>query len=310
MSIHPSIQEVLNQVPLDLPRTLTPELIKELRVTRLPLPEQFRPPIYKKEDQIIPGPNGDIPIRIYTPQEQEEKYTGIVAFHGGGWSLGSIESHDGAFRHVANATGAKVISVEYRLAPENPFPTGIEDCYAAFNWVYENAERLNIDPSKIAVLGDSAGGNISASLTHIARDRKGPAIWKQVLIYPATDALRSIEESPYESVRENADAPILSASVTKSFWDYYIRSEEDANHPYCSPIRAESFENLPPALIITAQYDPIRDEGEAYGRKLIEHGIPTTLRRVEGAIHGFMTMPIPLTNELMEEIGRFIKEEK
>ena len=308
MSIHPSIQEVLNQVPLDLPRTLTPELIKELRETRVPLPEELRPKIYKKEDQIIQGPNGDIPIRLYTPKEQEENYIGVIAFHGGGWALGNIESHDGAFRQLANVSGAKVISVDYRLAPENPFPAGLEDCYAVLKWVCENAESLQIDPEKIVVAGDSAGGNLSASLTQMARDRNGPKIWKQVLIYPATDALRSIEDSPYESVRENADAPILSASVTKSFWDHYISTEDDANNPYCSPIRANSFENLPPALIITAQYDPIRDEGEAYGKKLMENGVPTIIRRVEGAIHGFITMPIPFAYEILEEIGKFIRE--
>lgn len=309
MSINPSIQEALNQLPIDLPETLSEEQIKEIReMQQIPLPEEIKPKIYKSEDKVIPGPDGEIPIRIYTPQEQLEKYKGIVAFHGGGWSIGSIESHDGAFRLLANKTGAKVISVDYRLAPEHPFPTGIEDCYAALQWVFQHAEELQIDETKIAIAGDSAGGNISASLTLMARDNNGPTIWKQVLIYPATDALRSIEDSPYESIRENKNAPILTASVTKSFWDHYLSCEEDASNPYCSPIRAENLRNLPPAFIVTAQYDPIRDEGEEYGKKLLEDGVPTIIRRVDGTVHGFITMPVPLTEEVMEEIAQFINE--
>lgn len=309
MSINPSIQEALNQLPITLPDTLSEEFIKEIReLQQIPLPEEIKPTIYKSEDKVIPGPKGVIPIRIYTPQEQSEKYKGIVAFHGGGWTIGSLESHDGAFRLLANKTGAKVISVDYRLAPEHPFPAGIEDSYAALQWVVQNAEELQIDKEKIAVAGDSAGGNISAALTLMARDQNGPNIWKQVLIYPATDALRSIEDAPYESVRENKDAPILTASVTKSFWDHYLSCEEDANNPYCSPIRAENLRNLPPAFIVTAQYDPIRDEGEEYGKRLVEDGVPARVRRVEGTVHGFITMPVPLTEEVMEEIAQFINE--
>lgn len=311
MSIHPSIQEALKQLPIKLPDTLNEEIIKEIReMQQIPLPVEIKPPIYQWEDRVIPGPNGEIPVRIYTPKAQSEKYKCIVAYHGGGWTIGSLESHDGAFRLLANKTGAKVISVDYRLAPEYPFPAGLEDCYAALKWVFHHAEELQIDEEKIAVAGDSAGGNISASLTLMARDKKGPNIWKQVLIYPATDALRSIQDSPYESIRENKDAPILTASVTKSFWDHYLSCEEDANNPYCSPIRAENLRNLPPAFIVTAQYDPIRDEGEEYGKRLLNDGVPTKIRRVEGTVHGFITMPIPLSEEVMEDIAQFINDEQ
>lgn len=308
MPINPVLQELIRQLPVDLPRTLTPELIQEIRITRVPLPEEMRQPIWKKEDQVIPGPYGEIPIRIYTPFEKKELYSAIVTYHGGGWTLGNIESHDGAFRHLSNSTGCKVISVDYRLAPEYRFPVGVEDCYTALEWVFNHAEALQIDENRIAVAGDSAGGNLSAALTLMARDRNGPNIWKQVLFYPATDALRLIEESPYESIHVNADAPLLTTSVTKSFWDHYLSSEEDADNPYCSPIRAKDLRHLPPAFVITAEYDPIRDEGELYGKRLQESGVPVRMKRVEGAVHGFITIPMPMTDEIMEDVADFLNE--
>lgn len=308
MPINPVLQELIRQLPVDLPKTLTPELIQELRINRVPLPEEMRPSIWQKENRTIPGPNGEIPIRIYTPHEKKKLFSAIVTYHGGGWTLGSLESHDGAFRHLANSTGCKVISVDYRLAPEYRFPIGIEDSYAALAWVFEHTEELQIDKNRIAIAGDSAGGNISAALTLMARDRKGPNVWKQILFYPATDALRSIEDSPYESISVNADAPLLTSSVTKSFWDHYLSCEEDANNPYCSPMRAKDLRNLPPAFVITAEYDPIRDEGELYGKRLQECGVPVQMKRVEGAVHGFITLPIPMTDEIMRDVANFLND--
>lgn len=308
MQINPQIQELLKQFPVDLPDTLTPEIIKEIREVQLPIQELVRPEIWETKDQLIPGPNGDIPIRIYTPKEQDELYSSIVAYHGGGWAIGNIEEYDGVFRQLSNVTGCKVISVEYRLAPEHPFPMGIEDCYTALQWVFDNNEQLQIDKNRIAVAGDSAGGNLSAGVTLMAKDRKGPKIWKQVLIYPATDALRSIEDSPYGSIHENKNAPILTSSLTKSFWDFYLSNEEDANNPYCSPIKAEDLSNLPPAYIVTAELDPVRDEGELYGTLLQESDVPVRVKRLDGFTHGFIVFPLPEVGEVMQEIADFLNE--
>lgn len=260
------------------------------------------------EDQLIAGPNGEIPIRIYTPKEQGELYSAIVAYHGGGWAIGNIESHDIVFRPLSNATGCKVISVEYRLAPEHKFPVGLEDCYAALQWVFNNKDSLQIDENRIAVAGDSAGGNLSAALTLMAKEQKGPTIWKQILIYPATDALRSIEDSPYQSIRENANAPVLTSSITKSFWDHYLSCEEDVNNPYSSPIKAENLSNLPPAYIITAEFDPLRDEGELYATRLQESGVPVQIKRVDGFVHGFLSLPLPQNEEILREVADFLNK--
>lgn len=309
MKLDPALQQILESYP-NLPETLTPDLIVKIREARLQtiLDIEERPFVHAVENRLIPGPNGDIPIRIYTPKSVEERLPAIVFFHGGGWTLGNLESHDVACRQLTNASRCKVIAVDYRLAPENRFPKGLKDCSAAVQWVFNHAKELQVDVNRIAVGGDSAGGNLSAAVTLLFKNCGGPSIWRQILIYPATDALRSIQQSPYESIRENAQAPLLTSSVTKSFWDHYIKTEEDASNIYASPIRAQDLSGLPKTFVITAQYDPIRDEGEAYANRLQESGVPVQLTRYSGLVHGFLTLPLPINEQVFQSIAKFLNE--
>lgn len=306
MTIDASVKAVLDYFP-QLPKTLTPELINQIRQQQLLLipAEEHRPTVKNVENLLIEGPNGDIPIRAYTPDTLEEKLPALVYYHGGGWTTGNVDTYDVVCRNLANSSGHKVISVDYRLAPEHRFPKGLEDCYAAAQWVFDHADTLQVIPYQISVGGDSAGGNYTAAVTLMAKERKGPNIKSQLLIYPATDALRSINDSPYESIRENASAPILTSSLTKSFWDHYLNNEEDAENTYASPIKAEDVSELPPALLITAQYDPLRDEGESYGARLQASGVDVDMHRYDGLIHGFIQLPIPINEDVFQMIGRF-----
>lgn len=307
MPLDQTLERILEQVP-QLPETLTPELIVDIRKSRLQaVPDvNKRPPVHSVKDLMIPGPNGQIPIRIYTPEIKDEKLPAIVFFHGGGWSLGEIETYDIPCRQITNASGCIVISVDYRLAPEHRFPKGLEDCYAATQWVFDHVEKLHIDVKRIAVCGDSAGGNIAAAVTLLAKDRGGPHIWSQILIYPAVDVLQSIEKSPYDSIRENAKAPGLTSSVTISFWEHYLATDKDVDNMYAAPIKAKDLSGLPQAYIITAEYDPIRDEGEVYASRLQESGVDVKLTRYKGLCHAFLMLPLPINEQIIQSIGEWL----
>lgn len=242
------------------------------------------PPIARAVDRRLPGPGGEIPVRVYTPVGTPP-HPVVVYFHGGGWVIGSLESHDGICRELAAATAAVVVSVDYRLAPEHTFPAAPEDCYAATAWVAAHAAELGADPARLVVAGDSAGGNLAAAVALMARDRGGPPIVFQLLIYPATVAAF---DTP--SYRENAEGYLLSVADMRWFWSHYLATDGDAAHPYASPLRAPSLAGLPPALVITAEFDPLRDEGEGYGRALQQAGVPVEIRRYDGMIHGFFGM--------------------
>ncbi len=241
-------------------------------------------PVARVEDRRIPGPAGDVPIRIYTP-EGTPPFPALVYFHGGGWVIGSIESHDPICRSLARRVGCVVVSVDYRLAPEHPFPAAPEDCYAATAWVASNAKALGVDAHRIAVGGDSAGGNLTAVVSQMARDRGGPKLVFQLLIYPVVD---SDLDTP--SALENAEGYFLTRAGMAWFWNHYAPAAADRVHPLASPLRATSFRGLPPALVVTAEFDPLRDEGEAYAVKLRDAGVPVTLSRYDGMIHGFFGM--------------------
>jgi len=206
----------------------------------------------------------------------------LVYLHGGGWVLCSIETHDPTCRELANGAGCVVVSVGYRLAPEHRFPAPAEDCYAALEWVARNTASLGGDPARIALGGDSAGGNLTAAVTLMARDRGGPRLVHQLLVYPVLD-----HAFDTDSYRENADGLLLTRDMMRSFWASYLAREEDGRHPYASPLRASDLAGLPPAHVITAEYDPLRDEGEAYARRLAAAGVPCVQRRYDGMIHGF-----------------------
>ena len=239
-------------------------------------------------DHRVPVSGGQIIVRAYSPGGPGP-HPALVYYHGGGWVIGDLYSHDGLCRSITNAARCAVLSVDYRLAPESKYPVAVEDSYAALLWIVANAERLGIDRRRIAVGGDSAGGNLATVMALVARDRKGPRLALQVLIYPVTD-----HDLDTRSYRENATGYVLTREGMRWFWNHYLAREAQGREPYASPLRASSLAGLPPALIITAEYDPLCDEGEAYAARLRDAGVPVTLTRYPGMFHGF----VRLTNVL------------
>jgi acetyl esterase len=264
--------------------TLTPQEARRLAAAR---PQAGEPePMAKVEDRMIPSA-GEIPIRIYTPAGVPP-FGALVYFHGGGWVLGNIAMTDQPCRLLANASGCVVVSVEYRLAPEHKFPAGPDDCYAATKWVADNAAALNIDPKRIAVGGTSAGATLAAAVTLMSRDRQGPHIAYQLLVYPATTTeLTTLSHSEFAK----DSYYVLSRADMEWFWGHYLSTVKDRTNPYACPAYAKSLRGLPPAFVITAEYDPLRDEGEAYAMRLSDEGVSTILKRYEGVTHGFFGMP-------------------
>ena len=285
----------LNEPPLS---TMTPEAIRQaIQMEVESGARQFGEPapVAHIENRTIPGPAGDIPVRIYTPAG-DGPFPVLVFFHGGGWVICTLDTHDSHCRSLANGTPCIVVSVDYRLAPEHKFPAATEDCYAATQWVAEYAAEFNGDPARIAVGGDSAGGNLTAVISQMARDRGGPPLSFQLLIYPATDFMADTL-----SMKENAEGYFLTADDMTWFTNHYLNSEEEKRNPLASPLLAADLSGLPPALVITAEYDPLRDEGEIYGQKLKEAGVPVTITRYDGMIHGFVGMPFDKSRQAFAE---------
>jgi acetyl esterase/lipase len=235
-------------------------------------------------DHRVPVAGGDITVRAYSPGGPGP-HPALVYYHGGGWVIGDLYTHDGLCRSLANAARCAVLSVDYRLAPESKYPVAVEDSYAALLWIAANADRLGIDRRRIAVGGDSAGGNLATVMALVARDRKGPRLALQVLIYPVTD-----HDLDTRSYVENATGYVLTREGMRWFWNHYLAREAQGREPYASPLRASSLAGLPPALVITAEYDPLCDEGEAYAARLRDAGVPVTLTRYPGMFHGFVRM--------------------
>jgi acetyl esterase/lipase len=286
MPLDPQAQALLEQMAAsNMPErdTLTPEEVRaNMRAMVGVLGEGE--PVARVEDRVIPGPAGPIPARIYTPTGTGP-FPVLVYFHGGGWVIGDIETHDGTCRSLCNGAGCIVVSADYRLAPEHRFPAAPEDCYAATVWVARQATTFDGDASRLAVGGDSAGGNLAAVVSLMARDRGGPSLAFQVLIYPATD-----QRMQAPSIEENGEGYYLTTRDMVWFRGHYLANERDMADPLASPLLAPDLRGLPPALVITAEFDPLRDEGEAYGRKLAEAGVPATISRYDGMIHGFVRM--------------------
>ncbi|MBK3493839.1 alpha/beta hydrolase [Viridibacillus sp. YIM B01967] len=228
---------------------------------------------------------GEVPVRIYTPIKSSEALPVFVYYHGGGWVIGNLDTADIPCRQIAAESKSVVVSVDYRLAPESKFPAAIDDSYAVIEWLIDNAEKLNIDATRIAVGGDSAGGNIAAVVSLKARNHGVNSIIQQVLLYPVTDYNLNTD-----SYLDFAEGYFLTKETMQWFWNHYLRDESDGENPDVSPLKATDLTNLPPALIITAEYDPLRDEGEAYAKKLQEANIPVQLKRYDGVIHGFFSM--------------------
>ena len=286
MPLDPQAQKVLDAMAaLNLPPTeqMTPAEARESMRSRTAAlgPSED---VAKVADHTVPVAGGAIAVRAYTPAGTGP-FPLFIFFHGGGWVIGDIETHDGVCRSLANASGAVVVSVDYRLAPEHKYPVAAEDAYAATLWVAKEAARLGGDASRIAVGGDSAGGNLAAAVSLMSRDRNGPAIALQALVYPVTQY--GLDTRSY---RDYADGYLLTRNAMRWFWDHYLARPEDGAQPYASPLSAKSLEGLPPALVITAEFDPLCDEGEAYGAKLRAAGVPVTITRYPGMIHGFIRM--------------------
>ena len=264
----------LEQLPLDEARKLPYQMIDAGG------PEE---PVAQVDTRVIPGPV-PIPIRVYRPT-LEQDLPALVYFHGGGFVICNLDTHDRLCRNLANASGAVVVSVDYRLAPEHKFPAATEDAYAATRYVADHAAEFGVNPNRIAVGGDSAGGNLATVVALMARDRGGPSLKFQLLIYPVVDV---DDDSP--SMREYGHDHFLTRESMDWFIESYIGREEDRRSPYASPWYASDLRGLPAAMVITAECDPLCDQGEAYARKLQSAGVAVELKRYEGMIHPFLSL--------------------
>lgn len=263
-------------------------------------------PLPRVEDRRIPGPDGEIPIRVYWPSHGDRQPI-LVYYHGGGFRLGDLDTYDPICRELAARSGAIVVSVAYRLAPEHVYPAAVVDSYAALEWVHGHAADIGGDPARLAVGGDSAGGNLAAVVSLKARDRSGPPIAFQLLIYPVVD-FAAMET---ESHRLFADGFIIGGAAHEFTRDSYLPNSADRRHPYASPLRSEVFTGLPSALVITAQFDPLRDEGELYARKLSDAGGHARVTRYQGVPHAFLYTPPALSSkvdEALDEAATAIRE--
>ena len=259
-------------------------------------------PMHAVDDLFCDGPHGAIPIRRYLPTS-DAGLPVVLFFHGGGFVCGNVGCYDLLVRRIAAETGAAVFSVEYRLAPEHPFPIPLDDCYAALAWVVQNAEDLGVDGTRVAVAGDSAGGNLSAALALRARV-DGPPLRAQVLIYPVIDPACDTR-----SMDDNAAGYLLTADAMREMWSFYLRGCDNPEDTLLAVNKAADLSGLPPALIITAEFDPLRDEGEHYAELLDDFDVETKLIRYDGMIHGFLGMRdiLPESNQAVTEIATFLK---
>jgi acetyl esterase len=238
------------------------------------------------EELTFPGPTGDLTARLYVPASTgPEPPPLLVYFHGGGWVIGDLETHDSPCRFLAANAGVQVLAVDYRLAPEHPFPAAAEDAFAAFSWARDNAARFGVEPTRIAVGGDSAGANLAAVAALAARDEGGPVPAMQLLIYPVTDTGRELP-----SRGTFAEGFLLTRRDMAYYEDRYLPPGTDRNDPRVSVLQADNLAGLPPAYVATAGFDPLRDEGDAYAERLREAGVPVTLHRHPGLVHTFINL--------------------
>ncbi len=253
--------------------------------------------------RFIPGPTADLPIRIYRPAGKGP-FPALVLFHGSGWVIANLDVADAPSRALANRTGCVVVAVNYQKAPEHKFPIPFDDCYAATVWVAEHAEELRVEPTRIGVAGDSAGGNLAAAVALKARDSGGPALAYQLLIYPATNY-----DLDTPSALANAEGYLLQRESMRWFWNHYLADAGDAANPLACPLRAADLSGLPPAFVVTAEFDPLCDDGDRYAEALRAAGVAVTHRRYDGMVHGFFWMAgvLDQARALYEEIGKEVR---
>lgn len=287
MNLDPQIAGIIAALDAGFPRveTMTGAQARETIRSRLVAPAQPEA-VGAVVDETIAGPGGDIAVRIYWPATPCDTPPIVVFAHGGGFVFCDLDSHDGLCRSFANSVPAVVTAVDYRLAPEHRWPAAAEDLYTAAVWARTNAERLGGDPNRLVVAGDSAGGNLAAVTALMARDRGGPPLAGQLLLYPVIAA-----DFDTESYRRFGAGYYNPIAAMQWYWDQYVPSVADRRHHYASPLNAD-LHGLPPAICVIAGHDPLRDEGIAYAEALEADGVSTVQRRYDGGIHGFMTMPM------------------
>lgn len=312
--VHPKIAEHLSGEADDEREPFHKMTIDEIRTMdeENGLSQDLDIPVENVENETISGPDKEIPIRIYDPRTDRSKKVPVIMYlHGGGWISGSIETHNRICRKLATEFEYPVISVGYRLAPEHPFPEGLEDCYTVLEWIVESNNRLGIDSEQIIVMGDSAGGNLAASTVLLARDRDGPDISHQVLIYPAVGDARTTQ-----AYSENETGYALTANIIDVIYDHYTESDIDDANYYAWPRKANDLSDLPPATIITAGFDPLRDDGILYAKRLKEADVPVSLTNYPNTIHGFFAMigePVDIDvahdayDEIVNKVSRWVE---
>ncbi|AUV80471.1 alpha/beta hydrolase [Salinigranum rubrum] len=306
---HPDIQELLDQLAaMGVPdfADLSVDGARSLIVDLFTVDEGLRDEVGGVQDLEIAGPNGGVPIRVYRPGGGGP-HPVVVYSHGGGWVVGNLDTHDQGCRALCNAGDCVVVSVDYRLAPEHPFPAPVEDCYAATEWVADHGDLLGADTDRLVVAGDSAGGNLSAAVALLARERGGPDVAHQYLVYPVTN-----HAFDTDSYTENAEGYFLTRAGMEWFWDHYLETDVDGLNPLASPLRARDLSDLPPATVVTCGFDPLRDEGRAYAGRLEAAGVDVTHHHHEEMIHGFFGMlaepDLPQAREAVATAGETIRE--
>ncbi|GAB6944463.1 alpha/beta hydrolase [Vulcanisaeta sp. JCM 14467] len=303
MPLDPTVRKFLEELNKVMPQMTKIPLNEFRKMFREFFTSQPRRPIHKVYDITIPGTEAKIPARVYVPREGND-FGVLVYFHGGGFVLGDVETYDPLCRELAAACDCVVVSVDYRLAPEYKFPAAVIDAFDSTKWVLEHAREVNGDPEKVAVGGDSAGGNLAAVVAIMARDQGlRPTLKYQVLINPFV----GIDLASY-TMREYSTGLFLEREAMAFFNKAYLRSPADAFDPRFSPILVDNLSNLPPALVITSEYDPLRDSAETYATKLAEAGVPTVVVRFNGVTHGFYGFPIPHAKTVIGLIGSALRQ--
>jgi acetyl esterase len=303
MPLDPQAQALLEQMKA-MGLTYTPEMTVTRTREMLKAMQAVRPegePVAHVEDRTIPGPGSETPIRIYTPGGNGP-FPVLVFFHTGGWQVGNLDTQDPLCRRITNRAECIVVSVDYRLAPEYPFPAAPEDCYAATQWIAAHAAEFQGDPSRIAVGGDSSGGNLATVVALMARDRGGSKLVFQVMMFPATDFRLNTP-----SMEELGEGYNVTKPMMIGIRNNYLPNPADWTHPLASPMLAPDLSSLPPALIIYAEYDPLRDEAETYAARLKEAGVPVRASRYDGMIHDFPDMLEEPGNRALDEIASALR---
>ncbi len=303
---HPEVQALLEEAEVGLwppAQGLSVESARQ-RLEDL-FAAQSAEPVANVENYSIPGPEEPIPVRLYEP-DAAGPHPVLVYFHGGGWVAGSLDTHDSVCAALTNRVNCLTVSVDYRLAPEHPFPAGLEDAYAAVEWVTEHGTKINADPDRIAVAGDSAGGNFAAAVSLLARDRDGPELAHQGLVYPA---VASLDLHDFDSYEENGEGYLLEREGSAWYYDHYLDSPLHARNPYATPLLADSHADLPPATVLTVGFGLHRDEGIAYADRLESAGVDVAHHHYPEMVHGFVSLTdlLSRSEDALDALGQRLR---